>query len=97
MAFCRRWIGSRSSLLTTVLFIIFSSARAHDNKKYNDNPIVNTPSGRLKGSLLYSWTNKRIYSFRGVPFAEPPVGNLRFKVEYSHEIIVKNNLHVEVF
>lgn len=45
-----------------------------------NDTIVNTPSGKLQGSILQTWTDKNFYSFRGVPFAEPPIGNLRFKV-----------------
>nr|AJP62562.1 carboxylesterase [Oxya chinensis] len=42
-------------------------------------PVVTTPLGSLRGSVIASRTGKPIYSFRGVRFAQPPVGNLRFK------------------
>nr|CAD7594782.1 unnamed protein product [Timema genevievae] len=43
------------------------------------NPVVTTAAGKLRGSVLESRLGKTIYSFRGVRFAQPPVGNLRFK------------------
>lgn len=56
-----------------------------------DAAIVNTETGYLRGALLESRTGKRIYSFTGIPFAEPPLGRLRFEVRYvkrSSESIV---------
>ncbi|XP_049775871.1 esterase E4-like [Schistocerca cancellata] len=42
-------------------------------------PEVQTPLGRLRGSILQSLDGKSIFSFRGVRYAQPPVGELRFK------------------
>ncbi|XP_049800943.1 esterase E4-like [Schistocerca nitens] len=42
-------------------------------------PEVQTPLGRLRGSVLRSLDGRTIYSFRGVRYAQPPVGALRFK------------------
>ncbi|XP_043269297.1 esterase E4-like [Venturia canescens] len=44
------------------------------------NPEVSTPLGRIKGSFMTSRLNKKIYAFRGIRYAEPPTGDLRFKV-----------------
>ncbi|PSN44657.1 hypothetical protein C0J52_15734 [Blattella germanica] len=43
-------------------------------------PVVNTALGRLRGSILTSRKGRTIYSFRGIRFAQPPVGELRFKL-----------------
>lgn len=41
--------------------------------------------GTIKGStILSTWTNKTIYQFLGIPFAESPVDELRFKVENNN-------------
>lgn len=47
-----------------------------------ENPVVELPGlGRLRGSTTQSaWTNRRIYQFLGVKYAEAPIGELRFKV-----------------
>ena len=42
------------------------------------DPVVNTTHGRVQG-LEKVVLNKTINSFFGIPFAKPPVGNLRFK------------------
>ncbi|XP_031628698.1 esterase B1-like [Contarinia nasturtii] len=41
---------------------------------------VVTKSGPIRGKLQSTiWLNKPYYSFRGIPYAKPPVGKLRFK------------------
>jgi Carboxylesterase type B len=47
----------------------------------SEDPVVITSLGALRGSILTSRLGRQIYSFRGVRFAQPPVGNLRFKVK----------------
>ena len=40
---------------------------------------VDTPSAKIKGRIVTQ--NGKSYSiFQGIPFAKPPIGNLRFKV-----------------
>jgi len=48
-----------------------------------NEPITTTPLGRIVGSLMYSASGRRFQSFRGIPYALPPVGKLRFKVVTS--------------
>lgn len=43
--------------------------------------IVKTKLGRVKGSWMQTRLGKTIYAFRGIHYAEPPTGTLRFKVE----------------
>lgn len=47
--------------------------------------IIDTPLGKLRGKKTVTYKNFPYYSFQGIPYAKPPVGNLRFKVifEYS--------------
>ena len=46
-----------------------------------DNPVVNTTYGALRGSKSYTWRDQVEYSaFEGIPYGAPPIGNLRFKV-----------------
>ena len=72
----------------------YSSHRHHKNRlkksenkaSGNDNLIVQTQSGRIRGTSFYvdehlDNQNKpsRIDAWLGIPFAEKPIGNLRFK------------------
>uniref|UniRef100_A0A1B6FLE1 Carboxylic ester hydrolase n=1 Tax=Cuerna arida TaxID=1464854 RepID=A0A1B6FLE1_9HEMI len=44
-----------------------------------NSAIVNTKNGALNGTVLTMDRGKNIYTFLGVPYAEPPVGESRFK------------------
>lgn len=46
----------------------------------NDYPEVVTSSGTIKGSKMVSHHGKSFVAFRGIRYAQPPVGELRFKV-----------------
>lgn len=46
------------------------------------DPIVTVKQGALKGQVETNVNGGTYYSFKGVPFAEPPVGKLRFKVYF---------------
>ncbi|XP_054283958.1 carboxylic ester hydrolase-like [Macrosteles quadrilineatus] len=73
MAFGRR--------ITSTLFLILFLAHGiqADNETDENSPIVETSLGPVQGfKYTSSWTKKPIYAFRGIPYAAPPVGNLRF-------------------
>lgn len=42
--------------------------------------IVETNSGPVRGNHRTSVLGEKFVSFRGIPYAKPPVGDLRFKV-----------------
>nr|CAD7432288.1 unnamed protein product [Timema monikensis] len=45
----------------------------------DETVIVNTAEGALRGRILSTFTGLNFYGFQGVPYAQPPVGSLRFK------------------
>ena len=55
---------------------------------HGQNPLVSTSSGDLKGHIANKGSN--VTEFLGIPFAEPPVGSLRFSPpqQYKHEGVV---------
>lgn len=42
--------------------------------------IAETEQGKLRGRIDFNYWNEPFFSFEGVPFAQPPIGDLRFKV-----------------
>nr|QIK02115.1 carboxylesterase 16 [Holotrichia parallela] len=48
--------------------------------KLTDRYLVTTKNGAVEGTMEHAvHTNKTYYAYRGIPFAEPPVGELRFE------------------
>lgn len=47
---------------------------------YRDEIIVRIKSGKIKGYRIASSCHYEYYNFIGIPYAKPPVGELRFKV-----------------
>ncbi|XP_045507222.1 esterase E4-like isoform X2 [Colias croceus] len=45
----------------------------------DDNIITQTPSGRFVGSLMTSRRGRPIHAYRGIRYAQPPVGEMRFQ------------------
>ncbi|KAI4466363.1 carboxylesterase [Holotrichia oblita] len=43
------------------------------------SPITKTKSGDVRGTVFKSRKGKAFAAFRGIPYAQPPVGDLRFK------------------
>lgn len=63
------------SLTFFLLFFIATELLAVEN-----NPTVQTPSGKIKGHYEKSLNGREFRSFEGIPYAKPPVGLLRFQV-----------------
>lgn len=47
-----------------------------------DTVIVRVAQGRLRGQKVKTEAGATYYSFHAIPYAEPPVGPLRFKVSF---------------
>lgn len=45
-----------------------------------DRPIVTVKQGKLQGIFEENVLGSRYIAFKGIPFAAPPVGKLRFQV-----------------
>lgn len=63
-----------------VIVPILGITVAEDNVNYSDQ-VINTKYGPVKGmKLLSKYDGKEFYSYKGIPYAKPPVGELRYKV-----------------
>ncbi|XP_066990891.2 esterase FE4 [Anabrus simplex] len=45
----------------------------------HDEDIVKIAEGRLRGSKMVSFRGREFHAYRGIPYAEPPIGPRRFK------------------
>ena len=64
--------------LTIVLLLLCHSGSASDaTMRHRKGPVVRIDSGRLEG--VYSPDYPKLASFRSIPYAAPPVGELRWK------------------
>lgn len=62
--------------------ILFASAASCD-------PVITTAKGSVRGQVLKSRDGRDYHSFTGIPYAKPPVDELRFKVScFPVEIIL---------
>ncbi|XP_055945531.1 neuroligin-4, Y-linked-like isoform X3 [Argiope bruennichi] len=62
-------------LLLVIIYLSVSALGQEDS----DYPVVTTKSGRIRGKILKLTSGKEVAAFLGIFYAEPPVGELRFK------------------
>ncbi|KAL0810671.1 hypothetical protein ABMA28_010004 [Loxostege sticticalis] len=94
------------SSVRLVLFVTFvtacanAAARGHHHHEHGrpveepaptSDPVTVTPSGTIRGSWMTTRRGRRVQAYRGVPYAEPPTGELRFQppkliTSYSSEV-----------
>lgn len=81
--------GSKRQLLvfSVVLGIMTLSEQVICDR--NEYPEVVTDLGTIKGSDMVSHHGKPFFAFRGIRYAQPPVGELRFKVCLLQHNIVR--------
>lgn len=68
-----------------LLTLLLSCASPKKNSKCHfKNPVVPTKYGNVLGSVELSRKGKAFHSFRGIPYAKAPIGNLRFKINQKN-------------
>lgn len=63
-----------------ILFLSVYLALSLAQEEGGESPIVQAPIGKVRGSIFKTILGRTIYAYRGVRYAEPPVGERRFKV-----------------
>ena len=48
-----------------------------------DDLLVETSYGKLQGLRSRDIEDNEFFSFKGIPYAKPPVGDLRFEVSFN--------------
>lgn len=66
--------------LLVVAFCLVAVKNGSGHRRYKDNPIVTTEQGDVLGSVRINRKGGEFYSFMSIPYAKPPVGELRFMV-----------------
>lgn len=63
----------------------FASARLVEyyRQYFGEVATVETKSGSVKGHKIASSFDYSYFNFHGIPYAKPPIGDLRFKVRYT--------------
>lgn len=72
-------VNFRLCLVTMFAIALLAEATITVPTGVNEKPIIVTALGKIKGSVLQSRLGALFYAFRGIRYAQPPVGNLRFK------------------
>src|SRR5580698_4763467 len=88
--FSRRWpvqrrmtmLGQRHSVLFLVALLataVCSTTTLAGDEDRENGPVVRTVEGPVRGFVeTEPSTGRRVYEFLGIPYAAPPVGNLRW-------------------
>lgn len=78
-----------SGIILCILFVFVSNAASENVKINNEFCTIQIESGRVRGKQNQTLLeNKLFYSFRGIPFAKPPINDLRFKVKKKYIILI---------
>jgi hypothetical protein len=67
-------------LLSTALLFLIAISNPATAEEEGEGPLVQIEQGTLRGLQAVSVKDKEFLAFLGVPYAKPPVGELRFKV-----------------
>ncbi|XP_035680411.1 para-nitrobenzyl esterase-like [Branchiostoma floridae] len=62
-------------------FVYFFCTFLPNESGGNAHPVVTMASGKVRGMVQYTndLPDKPVYTFKGIPYAAPPVGDLRFR------------------
>ncbi|OWA49931.1 Acetylcholinesterase [Hypsibius exemplaris] len=64
---------------TTPTGLIDENEVVPENIVLEDLSLCNTTSGYIRGQTIITGNGKEVFQYLGIPFAEPPVGELRFR------------------
>ncbi|XP_046493230.1 esterase E4-like isoform X1 [Neodiprion pinetum] len=67
----------KEDLVLPLFVAIFFSLSCASAVK-NNQPEVTICQGILRGKILTTYSNRSVSAFLGIPYAQPPIGNLRF-------------------
>lgn len=69
------------------IFLLFLAIKETSTQK--PDPIIRSRSGTIQGTYRKSFTGRMYSSYEGIPYAAPPIGELRFEVNFYFAKIQK--------
>lgn len=67
--------------LTIYLQSVYTQTENEEKEANEDLKIIKLKKGSIRGKKLFTlFNNKPYYAFKGIPYAKPPINELRFKV-----------------
>jgi hypothetical protein len=67
-------------MLYRLVLIVSATILAPQAASLQDGPSVHVQQGTLMGTYLTSRYGRKFAAFQGIPYAQPPTGDFRFKV-----------------
>ena len=64
-------------MVLALIILAFTTKKMRCCRK--EEIIIETRNGSIRGSEMKSIQGKKIYAFRGIPYAKPPIGDRRFR------------------
>lgn len=75
---------SQKYFLILLSFAYFGVYCAPKSLSDDGSPIVTTKNGEILGKVATTLLDQRkFFSFQGIPYAKPPIGHLRFRVNIT--------------
>jgi len=57
---------------------------------HGTDDILQLSQGKIRGGILNSRNGREFNTFQGIPYAKPPVKDLRFEVSYKYLLRILN-------
>jgi hypothetical protein len=78
--------ASFASIIMRTSCVVVLAALSVGVGSYGDAPQVTVKQGELQGHYLTSRKGRRFAGFQGVPYAKPPLGEMRFRVSRTQTL-----------
>jgi len=76
-----------SEIIYTITILLFLELLDMETNRID----VHVQEGKLVGTIEKNIHGNKYFSFRGIPYAKPPLGDLRFKVDSRRFIIIESS------